>query len=457
MEHYHFIGIGGIGMSALARILLKKNVKVTGTDQSPNKMIETLVREGASVDIGHSKDKIVSGATVVYSSAIKPDNPERQVAKEFHCPMLHRSELLARLTKGFHTLAVTGSHGKTTTSSLLASVLKKADLDPAYALGGILLEYGSNGDGGAGDYFVLEADESDGSFLNYDVYGGIVTNIDHDHLDHYGTIEALKEAMFTFMSNVANPDLLFWCGDDEALSKMNMKGVSYGFGDHCDWQAMNFQQQGWVGTFDARHDGQVFPRVEVALSGRHQALNALAVFGLCTQLQIPENVIRHALKTFGGVGRRCEKKNACDSESNGILIIDDYAHHPTEVATTLKAIREAIGDRRLVAAFQPHRYSRTQACLKEYADVFDPADLLFITDIYAGPGEVPIPGVSADAIVQKVKEHGGVEVRYFPRHNLGEAVLQELRPGDVLVTMSAGDLPKLAEELAIKIMHQCCE
>lgn len=447
VKHYHFIGIGGIGMSAIARILLKKNSKVTGSDQALSSVIEQLRQHGAAVHIGHSGDEISAEATIVYSSAISQDNAEFQKAKQLNCTLLHRSQILAQLTAGYHTLAVTGSHGKTTTSALLASVLKQAGCDPSYALGGVLLDSQLNGDGGKGQYFVLEADESDGSFLNYEASGAIITNVDHDHLEHYGTIEALKTAIGGFAAKVADPSRLFWCGDDKALCSLHMKGCSYGFGESCQLRGCNYRQEGWKTFFDVEFDGRKYWQVEVPLIGFHNALNALAVFGMCLRLGISESEVRDALKTFAGVARRCELKG----EVNEVLILDDYAHHPTAIATTLSSLRKAAGERRLVAVFQPHRYSRTQSCLNEYGSVFDQADLLMITDIYAGPGEKAIKEISSRDVLKKIEEQSSVPSRYVPKELLEKELLQELRPHDVVVMMSAGDLPKLSESLVEKI------
>lgn len=444
---YHFIGIGGIGMSGLARILLKQNHSITGSDQMNSPIVEELIQRGVKVDIGHFSTQVPEGATVVYSSAIDNENPEMRQAVERKCPLLHRAELLTQLTKGYKTLAVTGSHGKTTVSALLASVLIKAELDPSYSIGGMLIEYQSNAEGGKGPYFVLEADESDGSFLKYHVNGAIVTNIDNDHLEHYGSMHHLKNDFQTFMKKVQDPNLLFWCGDDQALADLKMPGISYGFAETCLLRCSKYSQQGWKVVFDAEFEGKKYPNIEIALIGPHHALNALAVFGMCIKLGVPEEKIRFAFKTFEGVGRRCEKKG----DANQILIIDDYAHHPTEIRSILSAIRNAIGERRLITVFQPHRYSRTLSCQQEYANAFDEADLLFMTDIYAGPGEKPIEGVSSQLILDRICQCSNVPNRYIPMHHLADRLLEEVKPHDVVLTLSAGDLPAIAEKLAAKL------
>lgn len=438
MTHYHFIGIGGIGMSALARILLKQKARVTGSDASMSVIIQDLIEEGAEISIGHEAKNVSAGASVVYNSMINKDNSELEQAIQLKCPLLHRSDVLGIIGKQYKTLAVTGTHGKTTTSSLLATVLRAGGLDPAYALGGLLLDGGKNGGFGKGEYFVVEADESDASFLRYPVFGAIVTNIDGDHLDHYGSLDALKVAFKQFMEGVANKELLFWCKD--AMDIVPSEGVSYGFEMGVDLLGSNLRQEGWKSLFDVHYKGTVYKDVEVGLVGSHMALNALAVFGMAISLGIKEESIRLSLKSFSGVARRCEKK--CDN--NSILILDDYAHHPTEIKTTLNGIRKAIGNKNLIAVFQPHRYSRTQLCLNEYKDAFNAADELIITDIY-GAFETPIPGLTAETILDTISD--ATSNSYIPKKDLKEALIKKIKAHDVIVTLNAGDLTKISEEL----------
>lgn len=442
MEKCHFIGIGGMGMSGLAHIMLNKNVEVSGSDLAQNYVTENLINLGAKVFVGHSSQHILPGMTVVYSSDIKHENPEFQAAVDLKCPLMHRSEFLQMLMHSKRSLAVAGTHGKTTTSALLSWVFYHANQNPSFAIGGMVPQLKGNASYGNGDYFVAEACESDGSFLNYDPYGAIVTNVDFDHMDYYQSEEALFNAFQKFMSNVSSSEHLFWCGDDLNLKKVSsQKGISYGFDDHCRLKIDNFHQVGWKIFFDLNFNGKKYSEIEVSLTGRHNALNAAAVFGLAISLGLPEEEIREGLKSFAGVNRRCEKKG----EMQGILFLDDYAHHPTEIRATLKAIRQAIGERRLVVVYQPHRYSRAKECMGMYQGVFSECDSLFITEIFAA-GEAPIPEISHESIVQEVLNNK-ILCRFASRKDVAETLAQFIRPHDVVVTLGAGDITKVAFEI----------
>jgi len=442
MESYHFIGIGGIGMSGLARLLLSQSVNVTGSDMAFNKVIEDLIQEGAVIYKGQAAENIPPKAKVVYTSDVKSDNPEYQAAVRMGCTLLHRSDLLNELLREKKSLAVAGTHGKTTTSSLLATVLLEGGLDASFAIGGVLAGRQSNAYWGKGEYFPFEADESDRSFLKYHPFGAIITNIDRDHLNFYeGSFPLLVESVKTFMSQVKSSRHLFWCRDDPPLAALQFGGQSYGFHSESDWKIVGVNQKGFKIFFDIEHQGHLYPQIELPLMGRHNALNGVAVFGLSHTLGVSEAKIRQAFKTFQGVLRRCETKGI----SHGIHFIDDYAHHPTEIQTTLEGIREAIGSRRLIAVFQPHRYSRTQDCLGSYGTVFDAADELLITEIY-GAGETPIPHLSHALIQREIEEKSMIPCRYVSRCVLGEFLSSYLRPFDLLVTLGAGDITTLGSE-----------
>lgn len=437
----HFIGIGGIGMSGLARILLSKNEHVSGSDLASTYVTEGLIKAGAKVFVGHSSQNISSDMTVIYTSDIKKDNPEFQAAQSMKCTMLHRSDLLLQLMSGHHTLAIAGTHGKTTTTALLIAVLMEGGLDPSFAVGGMLPQFHANAGYGTGEYFVAEADESDGTFLKYNPWSAIVTNIDDDHMDYYKTSENLDHAFKTYMEKVPSPHRLLWCGDDERLSRLNPEGISYGFGSHNKLVLSKYRQEGWNIIFDIDFKDCHYENIVVALTGRHNALNAAAVFGLALILGVSEKEIRQALLNFKGVMRRCELKG----EVHSILVVDDYAHHPTEVKATLKAVRQAVQEKRLIAIFQPHRYSRTQACLGTYGNCFDEADEVIVTDIY-GAGESPIPGLSALQIMEEINSLSNTPCRYVPRNDLIKTWLV-LRPFDVVITLGAGDITRLGPEL----------
>ncbi len=441
-EHYHFIGIGGIGMSALAKILARQGAKVTGSDLGTSQITETLKSEGIEIYKEHSEKNLDSASTVIYTTQVKKDNPEYQEALKRHLSLLHRSELLAKLMSSKNALLVTGTHGKTTTSSLLSHVLRKAGLDPSFAIGGIVKGIETNADEGKGTYFVAEADESDGSFLNYEPFGAIITNIDNDHLDYWKTEESLIEGFCKFAKKVRSKEHFFWCADDEKLHSLNFQGLSYGFREGSDLWIKNAFQVGFHLFFDISFLGEDYDEIEIPLIGDHNVLNAAAVFGLALSLKIPEKIIREAFKDFQGIKRRMEKKG----EFNQALIFDDYGHHPTEIAKTLLALRTAMPLKRIIVAFQPHRYSRTQDCLEQYPSCFDYIDHLILTDIY-GAFEQPIPGINSQVLLEKIKTKSRATITYVPRGELKDHLLKFLKPGDILLTLGAGDITQLGSQL----------
>ncbi len=437
----HFIGLGGIGMSGLAKILLERGQAVSGSD--PGAVPEELVRLGARVFPDHRAENIAGATCVVVSTAIRSDNPELIAAKEKGLPILHRSQLLARIVEGVKGLAVTGTHGKTTTSCLLAAVLVEAGWLPTYSIGGVWLQAKTNGAHGGGEYAVFEADESDGSFLQYHPYGAIVTNIDNDHLDHFGCIDVLEEAFERFICNVSGP--LFWCYDDARLRTMNPTGTSYGFMAGADVLGSNWRQEGFRAKVDISAHGNYYHDVPVHLPGKHYALNALAVFGLALELGISEEVIRRAFDRFSGVARRLERKY--DKE---VLLLDDYGHHPTEIDVTLRTIREAIGSRRLICLFQPHRFSRTHLCFDAFPEAFRASDVLLITDLYSA-GEMPIEGISSQTLAAAIERKHSGTVQFSSKQDLVELVMNLVQPSDVVVTIGAGDITKISDHIARRL------
>lgn len=443
---YHLIGIGGIGMSGLARILLQKGKKVSGSDVKSSVFTERLSKEGAQIFIGHDASQVPENAKVIYSSDIPNKNPEYEVAKQLELSILHRSELLTELMKDSFPLLVTGTHGKTTTSSLLAHVLVSVGMDPSYCIGGLVQSLGSQAGHGNGKWFVAEADESDGSFLAYSPLGAIVTNIDSDHLAYWKTDERLIQGFIEFQKKVEDKNLLFWCADDSLLSALSLEGVGYGFSSSAELQIENAVYLGWKSRFDLRWKGSVYKDIETPLIGHHNVLNAAAVFGLCLQIGVDEALLYPAMKSFMGAGRRAEKKG----EVKGIAVYDDYAHHPTEIATTLSAIKVASEGRRVVVLVQPHRFSRTRDCFDLFADSFAAAELVLLTDVY-GAGEDPIEGIHSQALHEKIVSQGRSSCIYIPKEQLLDQALLHILPGDVVVTMGAGDItsmgPKLLERL----------
>lgn len=441
---YHFVGIGGIGMSGLARILLEKGHRITGTDLKQSEILAELEKKGARIKIGHHEDYYPEKAVLVYSTGINEENPEYLKATKKQATLLHRSELLAQFVHEKRSLLVTGTHGKTTTSSLLAHLLRTAGLEPGFAVGGILPDLGVNAAAGNGKFFVAEADESDGSFLKYYPEGAILTNIDLDHMDHFKTEGKLVEAFHQFASQVKNKELLFYCGEDARLQNLQLEGVAYGFTGSFPLQGSAFSQKGLTVSFDAVFRGKKYDHIIFSMPGKHNALNALAVFGMAIALGIDEALIRKAFASFPGVKRRSEKKL---SEPH-LSLYDDYGHHPSEISATLKAFRNAFPDRRLLVYFQPHRYSRTVECLKQFGTCFDSADLLVLTDIYRA-GEKPVAGISAENVMDEVRTHSSLPVHYVERQHLLEDAKERVRPFDIVLTIGAGDITELSSELKL--------
>lgn len=432
---YHLIGLGGIGMSALARILMQGGKKVQGSDRTSSALLEQLRNEGALVKIGHDATLVDNATTVIYSSGIDDKNEELQKAIKLRLPILHRSDLLDRLMQGKQNFLVTGTHGKTTTSSLLAWTLITAKLDPSFALGGILSKIDTNGHLGKGPFFVAEADESDGSFLKTAAFGAIVTNLGNDHMNYWKTQEKLVAAFRQFCFSVKNRDLLFWCQDDVRLKAMRPQGLSYGFSSASDIRISGVEQHDKGIRFDLFFKENFYKHIELALFGRHNALNSAAVFGLAVQLGIAEEVIRRAFDSFPGVKRRLEFKG----EAHKVKFFDDYGHHPVEIAATLNALRGVAKERRLVAIFQPHRYTRVHDLMEEFLSCFHCADIVILTDIYSA-GEMPIEGMTTAVLFARMQAVLKEKLIYMPMPSLEESVADMLKPLDVVLTIGAGDV-----------------
>jgi UDP-N-acetylmuramate--L-alanine ligase len=447
MNKYHFIGIGGIGMSALARILLQKGACVSGSDRASTEITKGLKALGAQIFERHLAEHVTPEMTLIFSSSIPKNNPEYEKAISLNLPILHRSEMLSELMHGKRGLLVTGTHGKTTTSGLLAYVLSHEGLDPAYAIGGIIKSLKGNGAFGSGEYFVAEADESDGSFLHHPAYGAIITNLEREHLDFWKTQEALIEGFREFASHVEGP--LFWCSDDPGLKALSLSGYRYGFEEGADLQILSFTQRGWKSYFDLAFKGKTYSNIELNLIGKHNVLNAAAVFGLAMLLNVSEHAIRQSFKTFEGMGRRADYKGS----EGGIDIYDDYGHHPTEIAVTLRGIRAAIQEKRLIVAFQPHRFTRTQDLYREFGPAFKEADLVIITEIYSA-GEAPIPGITSDLLIKEIAKES--HPLFCPRDEIVERLAEILKAGNVLVTQGAGDITAVAPLLLDRLKKVSC-
>jgi len=435
----HFIGIGGTGMCGLAEILLTLDYEVSGSDlASGTEAIERLQRLGARVAAGHAPDHVTGKDLVVVSSAIREENLEYAAARDLGLPILRRGEMLAEIMRLKYGVAVSGAHGKTTTTSLAGHLLSEAGLDPTVVVGGRLRSLGSNARLGGGDVFVAEADESDGSFLNILPTIAVVTNIDREHLDHYGSLAAIRAAFLRFMRSVPFYGAAILCGDDpevRALARqLNKPTLVYGTGDDCQLQATAIAARESGSRFDVRYEDRELGAFELPLPGRHNVLNALAALAVGLFLGVPSDRLRAGLASFGGVGRRFEQRG----EARGVTLVDDYAHHPTEISAVLGAARELYARRRLVVLFQPHRFSRTLALQAEFAGAFAAADLVCVTDIYPA-GEAQPAGVSGEQLVAPLARESGVEVCYMADEaSVVDELPARLRAGDVLITVGAG-------------------
>jgi len=464
IHRIHFVGIGGSGMSGIAEVLVNLGYEVQGSDLKPNAVTERLAQLGARVMIGHRAENVGDADVVVISSAVSTENPEVASALARRVPVVPRAEMLGELMRFRYAIAVAGTHGKTTTTSLTSSILAEGGEDPTFVIGGRLKSAGSNARLGAGKYLVAEADESDASFLHLNPMIAIVTNIDNDHLaTHDGDFERLKASFVAFLHNLPFYGLAVLCVDDahvrSILTKVNRPVVGYGFAEGADLRAENLRREGLRTHFDVvrRADGLRFP-VTVNLPGLHNVLNSLAAIAVALEIGISHEAIQRSLAAFQGIDRRLthvgDVKLFGAGKGGGedpVTIIDDYGHHPTEIAATLDAIRQGYSGRRVVLAFQPHRYTRTRDLLDDFATVLSGSDALLVTEVYAA-GEAPIAAADGRAICRAIRTRGKVEPVFVERvETLDEALRAVLRPGDVLVTMGAGSISAVSHSLPQKL------
>lgn len=452
-KQYHLIGIGGIGMSGIAQLLLRSGIKVSGSDLKESRITKELKILGAEIFIGHNAANLKNVNLIIYSSAIKEDNPEVITAKKFGIPLIKRAEALAQLMKKKCVITVTGSHGKTTTASLASCLLLEAGLFPTVAIGGILRNIDTNACMGNGKYFVAEADESDGSFLYYRPKYSIITNIDREHLDYYKTFEKEVEAFKEFLNRTQEGGCVFACRDDLTLKGLledyKNKLVLFGMTHMADIYPKRIELKGLSSDFDCYYKGKFIDRFHLSLGGRHNISNALSVIALGLELGIDLKSIKNALNNCKGAKRRLEVK----FQRTGLTVIDDYAHHPTEIRATLLALKN-LRPNKIIAVFQPHRYTRTKILIDEFSKSFDSADHVIITDIYAA-SESPIEGVSAKSICDKIKEYSPAKiVEYLPQKDIKSHILEIIRPKDLVVTLGAGDIVKINDELVRELKRQ---
>jgi UDP-N-acetylmuramate--alanine ligase len=455
VRRVHFIGIGGIGMSGLAEILRTLEFEVTGSDRKANDTTRRLETLGASVFEGHEARHVEGADVVVYSSAIQASNPELERARQLAIPAIPRAEMLAELMRVKYAALIAGSHGKTTTTSLVATVLREAGLDPTVVVGGKVNALGSNARLGAGDLFVAEADESDGSFLRLTPTIAVVTNIDPEHLDHYGSLEKVMDAFVDFVNKVPFYGLGVLCVDhpnvQQILPRISRRYLTYGLSRQADYRARNIRQEGFLTRFEALRHGESIGEFAVRMPGVHNVLNALASLAVADELAVPMNVVRDAIGHFHGVQRRftvvAQPKLVRDGQSGDAILIDDYGHHPAEVEATLSAAQNGF-DRRIVVAFQPHRYTRTRDLFEEFTRAFNRADVLLMTEVYAA-GEAPIEGATGESLARAVRAHGHHAVEYVAdKRELGARLQAIVRPNDIVIALGAGDVNQSVRELA---------
>ena len=446
----HFIGIGGIGMSGIAKLFLCHGIKVSGSDLKRTAITDELLNAGAKIFIGHDAKNVCDSDTVIYSSAIKNDNPEFVQAKKQQTRLIKRAEALAELMKNKSVITVAGSHGKTTTTSLVSFLLMEAGLSPTVAIGGILKNIDKNACSGKGKLFVAEADESDGSFLCYAPRYSIITNIDYEHLDYYKDFKNEVGAFKDFLNKTDKNGCAFCCWDDVnlrgILKNYKNKCITFGLSEGADIYPRNVSLFGLTSEFDCFYKGKFVDRFYLSLGGEHNVSNCLSVIALGLELGIGLKVIKSALNKYKGADRRQEVK----FKDSDYTIIDDYAHHPTEIKATLAAIKN-LKSKRVIAIFQPHRFSRTKLLFDEFTKCFNLADLLIITDIYPA-SELPIPEVTAENLVKKIKDDfPRKRVHFVLKENIVEHIVKIIRPNDIVITLGAGDIVKTCEELVERI------
>ena len=451
IQHIHFVGIGGSGMSGIAEVLLTLGYKVTGSDTGYSDSIRRVEEMGGTVHIGHHESHIEGAQVVVMSSAIAISNPEIRAARAKVIPVIPRAEMLAELMRLKFGIAIAGAHGKTTTTSMVASILAEAGLDPTFVVGGKVNAMGTHARLGRSDLLIAEADESDGSFLRLSPSIVVVTNMDREHLDHYGSMERLQEAFLAFINKIPFYGAAILCADDPWIRGL-LPGVvkryqTFGISDFSgvltpDLFATDIEPKALGVEFRAHFRGQKIGPFRIRIPGVHNVSNALAAICVALELDVPVDLIRSGLAAFSGVERRFQIRG----EKNGIMVVDDYGHHPTEVRATLAAAR-ATWSRRVVVVFQPHRYSRTRDLADDFAKAFEQADVVYVLDIYAA-GEEPIPGVSGQTLVEKISGSGHPAVHWVNGDpGLINRLREDLREGDVLLTLGAGDVWKIGQEL----------
>ena len=451
-KHIHLVGIGGIGMSGIAELLLNLDYFISGSDLRKTEVTEHLSDLGGKIFLGHRPQNINGADVVVFSSAVKGDNPEIVEARERSIPVIPRAEMLAELMRLKYGIAVAGSHGKTTTTSMVASILTEGGFDPTVVIGGRLNIWGgSNARLGRSDFLVAEADESDGSFLALSPSIAVISNIDHEHIDFYLSMDNLRKTFIDFINKIPFYGRAILCVDDKEVQglipKLTKSYLTYGLNPQSDIRASGISKEGLNTTFDVIFKSRLAGNVTISIPGEHNILNALAAVGVGLELDIDFKYIREGLKNPGGLKRRFEIKD----ERGGILFLDDYGHHPTEIMATLSAAKECWPDRRLVVVFQPHRFTRTRDLYDKFVISFNQADSLIISPLYRA-GEEPIPGVDSRTLYQGIRNHGHRAVTYCDStEDTISELLDQIRPGDIVLTLGAGDIHLVGTDLLKRI------
>ncbi len=450
--HIHFVGIGGIGMSGIAEVLVNLGYRVTGTDLRDSEVTRRLSRLGAVIHRGHGEGYLGDADVVVISSAIPDHNPEVVAARARKIPVIPRAEMLAELMRLKQGIAIAGSHGKTTTTSLVSTALHAAGVDPTVVIGGKLNSLGSNARLGSSDILVAEADESDGSFLLLNPTIAVITNIDNEHMDHYGSMEAQLDAFLGFANRIPFYGISVVCIDDPNVAalvpKLHKRYATYGFTEGADYQASELRHEGPITKFRVSARGQDLGEFTLHMPGRHNVLNAVATIAVCDDQEVDIEVTRRALAEFEGVQRRFTVRGT----AGGVLVVDDYGHHPTELRATLAGARTSYPQQRLIAAFQPHRYTRVRDHLEAFAESLDAADIVVLTDIYRA-GEKPIEGVTIERLVERtrLRRPGRPVVLVREFSEVADRLAALSRPGDVIITLGAGSITQVSVELATRL------
>ena len=449
-KHVHFVGIGGIGMSGIAEVLLNLGYRVSGSDLRSTPITEALARHGATIFLTHAAVNVAGAHVVVTSSAVQPDNPEILEAIRVKIPVIPRAEMLAELARLKYSVAVAGTHGKTTTTSMIATILDRAGFDPTIVVGGLLNTIGSNARLGKGDYIVLEADESDRSFLLLTPTIAVVTNIEADHLDNYKDLEDIQSAFLSFINKVPFYGAAILCLDDPAVQSLipliKRRFVTFGTAAQADVSILDCVAENLGSSFTLRYNGGSSQKIRLQVPGYHNVLNATAAFSAARDMGVDSAVIAAALADFQGVARRFQIKRR-----DGVTVIDDYAHHPTEIRATLSAAKSGGDFRRIFAVFQPHRYTRTMHLFDDFARAFNLADVALILDIYPA-GETSIEGITTPALIEKIRSFGHRNALYAPDYEMVESyITANVREGDAVIVMGAGSVTRLSDILSQKI------